>query len=501
MATFQDKYIPTDSRPAGLAYLLQELKIRVPLAQIKTVSNKTLKKNEQHGEWEIFTNKYWPGDDLYSHLVFSFKYEVLNLLALKFIFSKINPHELEKNISASPTSTFARKIWFLYEWLTTHELKLEDIKGVTAVKLLDEEDYFTGEDKISLRHRVINNFLGDKDFCPIIQKTEKLKAFMDSDLKAKTENIVSSVDRRLIARAASFLLLADTKATYEIEGERAPQNRLERWAKVIMEAGKNDLSLIELERLHRILLKDDRFTRIGVRDTEVFLGDRDHQNHPLPEFIGARQNDLLFLMGEWIGLNKKLKSSQLDPILQAVLVAFTFVYIHPLQDGNGRLHRYFLHHVLADRGFTPKGIIFPVSSVMLDHIEEYKNTLTTLSGPLQELIEWETDEALNVKILNETRPLYQYLNLTDNCEFIYKVVKQTIEVNLPEELQQLKKYDKAKESLSSYIEMPEGQLSLLINVIKDNDFKLSKAKKAKFFGALKEKEIQEIEALIKEAYE
>ncbi|HIP51694.1 MAG TPA: hypothetical protein EYG94_06355 [Campylobacterales bacterium] len=32
------------------------------------------------------------------------------------------------------------------------------------------------------------------------------------------------------------------------------------------------------------------------------------------------------------------------------MIAFSFVYIHPLEDGNGRIHRYLIHHVLAERG-------------------------------------------------------------------------------------------------------------------------------------------------------
>ncbi len=37
----------------------------------------------------------------------------------------------------------------------------------------------------------------------------------------------------------------------------------------------------------------------------------------------------------------------LDPIVSAAILAFGFVYIHPFEDGNGRLHRYLFHHVLA----------------------------------------------------------------------------------------------------------------------------------------------------------
>ena len=61
------------------------------------------------------------------------------------------------------------------------------------------------------------------------------------------------------------------------------------------------------------------------------------------------------------------------------MLAFGFVYIHPFEDGNGRIHRYLMHHVLARRGFNPSGVIFPVSAAILDKIDEYREVLESYS--------------------------------------------------------------------------------------------------------------------------
>ena len=61
--------------------------------------------------------------------------------------------------------------------------------------------------------------------------------------------------------------------------------------------------------------------------------------------------------------------------MQAAAIACGFVYIHPLADGNGRLHRCLVNHVLAERKFMPPGLVFPVSSAMLDRIDAYRDTL------------------------------------------------------------------------------------------------------------------------------
>ncbi len=45
-----------------------------------------------------------------------------------------------------------------------------------------------------------------------------------------------------------------------------------------------------------------------------------------------------------------------DPVAAATAIAFGFVYIHPFEDGNGRLHRWLIHHVLATAGYNPPGV-------------------------------------------------------------------------------------------------------------------------------------------------
>ena len=41
------------------------------------------------------------------------------------------------------------------------------------------------------------------------------------------------------------------------------------------------------------------------------------------------------------------------------------MFIHPFLDGNGRLHRYLIREELSVLGFTPKGIVLPVSAFIL----------------------------------------------------------------------------------------------------------------------------------------
>ena len=52
-----------------------------------------------------------------------------------------------------------------------------------------------------------------------------------------------------------------------------------------------------------------------------------------------------------IAVDQKLEmDSTFDAVLAAAVIAFGFVFIHPFVDGNGRIHRYLIHHVLEPAG-------------------------------------------------------------------------------------------------------------------------------------------------------
>ena len=138
----------------------------------------------------------------------------------------------------------ARRLWFLYEWLTGERLSLEDISaGVRYLPILDPEKYFTGPQRQSPRHKITNNLLGDREFCPVVRKTDVLQTFIKAALSIQVEQVMGRTSQEVWRRAASFLLLADSRASFAVEGERPARNRIERWALVIQQAGRQPLSL------------------------------------------------------------------------------------------------------------------------------------------------------------------------------------------------------------------------------------------------------------------
>ncbi|SFT60137.1 Fic/DOC family protein [Mesorhizobium sp. YR577] len=172
----------------------------------------------------------------------------------------------------------------------------------------------------------------------------------------RNQQLVADVPADLLARTAPFLLLKDSRSSFEIEGEDPPQDRIQRWGQVIGEAGRRAIDLDELLRLQRIVIGDARFVQLGLRTEGGFVGKHDRNTGtPIPDHISAKHQDLEDLMAGLTAFDR-MAAAELDPVIAAAVLAFGFVYIHPFEDGNGRLHRFLIHHVLAARGFNPPGI-------------------------------------------------------------------------------------------------------------------------------------------------
>jgi len=119
----------------------------------------------------------------------------------------------------------------------------------------------------------------------------------------------------------------------------------------------------------------------------------------------------------------------MNPVLAATMIAFGFVFIHPFIDGNRRIHRYLVHHILAKKRFSQQGLIFPVSTSFLNHIADYKKVLEAYSIPVSEFIEWEETSDFNVEVTSNSIDYYRYFDATKQAEFLFYCVKDTI---LPE---------------------------------------------------------------------
>ena len=463
------------------------------------------KKNKNYNKpgWIVFGPKYQPSDTLTGHLVFALKYEGVNLLFFKKLFEKIDQSEVVKIIMSEYSGQYMRKIWFLYEWLMQKKLPIADLTFKNFIPLLDDKLQYASTVSInSSRHRIRNNLPGTVNFCPLIQRTEKLEDYISRNLSEKTTEVIHGIHKDILLRTSAFLLLQDSKASFTIEGEKPTQNRAMRWGKAIGQAGSNPLSNEELLRLQQIVIENSRFLEMGFRKKGGFVGEHDRTTgEPIPEHISARWQDLNILIDGLIETATLLESNKFHPVLSAAKIAFGFVFIHPLEDGNGRIHRYLIHHFLSNMKFTPQGIIFPVSSAILDRITDYRKVLETYSQTMLDFIKWKRTPDNNIEVLNETIDYYRYFDATVQAEFLFECVESTINNIIPQEVSYLQKYDSMKSWLDDSFEMPDKMVDMIIRFLEQNSGTLSKRAQDKEFKDLTSNEIKQIEKQYKNIFE
>jgi len=296
------------------------------------------------------------------------------------------------------------------------------------------------------------------------------------------------------------LLLKDSRSSYAIEGERPPQDRIQRWGRAIGEAGRRSLDLDELLRLQAIVIGDTRFVKLGLREEGGFVGEHDRETRmPIPDHISARPGDLRSLIDGMVAFDRG-PAQGLDAVIVAAVLAFGFIYAHPFMDGNGRIHRYLIHHVLAQRGFNPAGIVFPVSAAILERIDEYRGTLEDYSQRLLPVIDWQPTEDGNVRVLNDTADFYRFFDATPHAEFLYGCVKRTIEVDLPRETEFLARYDQFRARIEAIVDMPARTIDLLFRFLHQNGGRLSTRARELEFGRMTKAEVSAAEAAYRESF-
>jgi hypothetical protein len=494
IVVFQERRLPEKAAPACYAALIDAFRLSAPLPRTLMAIGERHRILEQDG-WRIMTPRHAPHPTLDGHLTFALKYEGLDLAVLKRLFEAVGPGRIEALVREAPTGSYVRRIWFLYEWLTGTWLDLPDAAGGRYVDALDAELQCGVEGETSPRHRVRNNLPGTRDFCPLVFRTEALDRFIAVDLASRARDVAAAVPRDLLARTAAFLLLKDSRSSYAIEGEHPPQDRIQRWGRAIAESGRQPLDRDELLRLQRIVIGDARFVRMGFRDEGGFVGEHDRETRmPLPDHISARPEDLPSLIDGMIAFDRGA-ALRLDPVIAAAALAFGFVYVHPFDDGNGRLHRYLIHHVLAERGFNPPGVVFPVSAAILERINDYRSVLESYSTRLLPHVRWEPTDRGNVRVLNDTGDFYRFFDATPHAEFLYECVQRTIETDLPAEAAFLRRYDAFRSDVEALFDMPERTIDLLFRFLHQNGGRLSQRAREREFAQLSDDEAARIERI------
>jgi Fic family protein len=480
----------------GFTWLLEKLSISGYLltheSYIGTVDK--IEVSSKNTIIRTFKPKYDVSDDLFAHLEFAIKYDDLNLALLKEIFLKIAFNLLEKYIQQKPNLKYTRIIGYLIEFTTNQKINV-NVTSTNYIDLIDSTRYITGTPIKNQKWKINDNLLGTSNFCPTIRKSAELNELLTWDLKNALLHLKQTYNSEVFKRASYYLYKKESKSSSEIEHENPPSDRMDKFINLLENAGNKTFeeSLSEESLVYiQNQLVDSRYANTKFRDYQNYVGQtmRDfsqkiHYICPPPEFVKS-------LMDGIAALNDK--SSTIHPILKATMVSFGFVYVHPFEDGNGRIHRFLIHDILVRNNVFPYKIIIPVSAKILTNMHEYDKTLELVSNQVEQKAVYDLDVkgTLVVKNPKEIDALYRYPDFTKHAIFLIRAIKSSVTEEIPEELLFLQRFDELKKDIQNIVDMPDKKLDFIIVLLHQNRGKLS-IKKRKLFPELTNVEINKME--------
>jgi hypothetical protein len=215
-------------------------------------------------------------------------------------------------------------------------------------------------------------------------------------------------------------------------------------------------------------------------------------------FICPRPEAVPDLMAGWVRSTRRLLASRLEPVIAAAVSSFGFVFIHPFEDGNGRLHRFLIHAILARRGFGPADILFPVSAAILRDRRSYDAALEAFSAPLGPFITWRWTSEQQIVVENDTDDLYRYFDATAQAEYLHDRVADTVCRDLREELGFVAVFDRALAGVRDIVDMPDRRASLFVRLCLQNGGRLAGGRPSGF-PELNDAEIAAMESAVQAA--
>lgn len=560
------KYVARDeniARPAGYAALIQRYRLELP--QPRHVSSIGPGSRERQvtpaGIHESFPEQFDRDTSDVGQLVFALKYDGVDLTILRKVFEAMDSRELEVALRARPSSAVLRRLWFFYEFLLDQRLALEDASKGAYVDALDPQNYITRPGAKLRRYRVNFNLLGaSAEWCPLVRRTEKLESYEKSGLDELARSAVQEIHPRDLQRAIQYLYVKETRSSFELE-RATPSDRMERFVAALFSQTRGgpvwsveaklghspeqaqrrraqgssvwwgEAKLVEIAEL---IISDSRFVPRSYRTSDVrvaveinlwgservhYVAPR-HQDVPslMAGFLDAWQAHHLMELphpvpGAIVGRDGKpygLRWSCGLPFVDLVMagcLSFGFVYIHPFDDGNGRLHRLMLHHVLSTTGFTPPRMVIPISAAILHDQAGYDAALEDFSNRVMPFVVYTIDpEDGSMQVTNETVALYRYPDLTAQIEALCGWFESAVRTELVAELDILRAFDAARSAMREVVELPDRREALFLRLCVQNHqngrgYKLSRSKREKFFSDLEDAEVAALENSIREAFE
>lgn len=489
-----------ERRQIGQAWLRKEFGLQVPRPSVESYVTAGARRTERDGTrvTEQYPLAYAPSESAISHLRFALRHEAFDLAVLVAALKAIPPADIELWVREEPSGAYSRRAWFLYETFAGRTLDVDDARFGNYVNALDPRKHFVAARLNSPRHRVINNLLGSRRLCPTVRKSPPLVERIGSQIDDAAQALVQSVEPAHLHRAVNYLYTNETRSSFAVEGESPNETRTERFVAELKDARSFDPTdknaLIRLQG--RIV--DARYAAEDWRKIQIYVGQTMGGYREEVKFICPAPVSVPELMDGWSILYERAMDPPTDPVIAAASLAFSFVFIHPFEDGNGRIHRFLIHHVLAKREFSPDGVVLPVSAAILRNMQAYSEVLERFSNSIKPYIQWHRTQNGEVSVDNDTSDLYRYFDATAMTEYLYDRIADAVERDLAEELGFVAVFDEAMNAVKNIVDMPDRRASLIVRLCMQNGGVIASRKRKKF-KELTDSEISEIESAVQNA--
>ena len=226
--------------------------------------------------------------------------------------------------------------------------------------------------------------------------------------------------------------------------------------------------------------------RPGLRSSPVFVGETIRYQEVI-HYVAPPADDV---PGMLAGLASYLKlTSTLSPVMRCAVTSFGFVYIHPLADGNGRVHRFLVNDVLRRDGAVQEPLIIPVSGLIAKDPQErraYDAVLDSFSKPfMRQMSKSAAFEATKTTYSDgvvsnfsfsgndDARHAWRFMDLTRHVNFLSDVIERTITQDMRAESTYLRNHYAARAAIKEVIEMPDNQIDRILRSMENGNGALS----------------------------
>jgi hypothetical protein len=481
----------------GYEHLIRRFSLDVRPLQMPAVASPSVNRRVNAPNQILFPKSVAIEDSPVGHLEFALRHEGVNLEVIDAAFEHIAAHELVAALESAPNRATIRRACFLWEWLTGQSLSFTSVVNSGYVDLFPEDVYVTATKATNnQKFRVRDNSLGNADFCPIVRRAalHELPSLAEMMESAK-RTLETLTDPILYQRAVDYLYLSETRSSYAIERETPSSVKQERFVQLLRRVGEaTTVSEEWLVSLQNAIVRDVYSQEASYRVIQNWLEDSAGR----VTFFPPAPQDLRRAMSGWEAFVNDATRCE-HAVVKAACAAFGFVYLHPFLDGNGRLHRFLIQHVLAPSSPLPGGALVPVSAVILKSIPEYLSVLSGFSRPVTQLWRYQRADITPVVVHSPGSRAYRFIDATAEVAFLHQTIRRAVEDEMPQELAWLSGYDRAYRQLDAELDLPAKDLSALIRMIQSNKGSLSENRRKQYIH-LPKQTLDRIEQVVREAF-